>query len=139
MLFRTKNNPVLIGERCVGKAAIVEGLAQRIVKRDVLAGLVARLYSFDMGAIMAGAAKYKGEHEDPIKSALNEVEKVSEEGDPCIILFIDALHIIASCGAEGGGAEGGGMDAGNLFKPPPGVWKVQVYWWYYPRGVPQVH
>ncbi|KAF9056154.1 P-loop containing nucleoside triphosphate hydrolase protein [Panaeolus papilionaceus] len=109
---RTKNNPVLIGEPGVGKTAIAEGLAQRIVKRDVPASLIARLYSLDMGALMAGA-KYKGEYEERIKSVLNEVEKASEDGGPGIILFIDELHLIMA----GRGAEGGGMDAGNLFKP----------------------
>ncbi|KAF5314034.1 hypothetical protein D9611_006804 [Ephemerocybe angulata] len=109
---RTKNNPVLIGEPGVGKTAIAEGLAQRIVNRDVPASLLARLYSLDMGALMAGA-KYKGEYEERIKSVLNEVEKASEEGGPGVILFIDELHLIMA----GRGAEGGGMDAGNLFKP----------------------
>ncbi|KAL7285323.1 hypothetical protein ACG7TL_000418 [Trametes sanguinea] len=108
---RTKNNPVLIGEPGVGKSAIAEGLAQRIVNRDVPASLIARLYSLDMGALMAGA-KYKGEYEERIKSVLNEVEKAAEEG-PGIILFIDELHLIMA----GRGAEGGGMDAANLFKP----------------------
>ncbi|KJA29123.1 hypothetical protein HYPSUDRAFT_73692 [Hypholoma sublateritium FD-334 SS-4] len=109
---RTKNNPVLIGEPGVGKTAIAEGLAQRIVNRDVPASLIARLYSLDMGALMAGA-KYKGEYEERIKSVLNEVEKAAEDGGPGIILFIDELHLIMA----GRGAEGGGMDAGNLFKP----------------------
>ncbi|CDO71582.1 hypothetical protein BN946_scf184911.g52 [Trametes cinnabarina] len=108
---RTKNNPVLIGEPGVGKSAIAEGLAQRIVNRDVPASLIARLYSLDMGALMAGA-KYKGEYEERIKSVLNEVEKAAEDG-PGIILFIDELHLIMA----GRGAEGGGMDAANLFKP----------------------
>ncbi|KAI8995647.1 P-loop containing nucleoside triphosphate hydrolase protein [Trametes punicea] len=108
---RTKNNPVLIGEPGVGKSAIAEGLAQRIVNRDVPASLIARLYSLDMGALMAGA-KYKGEYEERIKSVLNEVEKAAEQG-PGIILFIDELHLIMA----GRGAEGGGMDAANLFKP----------------------
>lgn len=110
--FRTKNNPVLIGEPGVGKTAIVEGLAQRIVNRDVPASLIARLFSLDMGALMAGA-KYKGEYEERIKSVLNEVEKAGEEGGSGVILFIDELHLIMA----GRGAEGGGMDAGNLFKP----------------------
>ncbi|KAF5312437.1 hypothetical protein D9619_003271 [Psilocybe cf. subviscida] len=109
---RTKNNPVLIGEPGVGKTAIAEGLAQRIVKRDVPASLIARLYSLDMGALMAGA-KFKGEYEERIKAVLNEVEKAAEDGGPGIILFIDELHLIMA----GRGAEGGGMDAGNLFKP----------------------
>ncbi|TFK41163.1 P-loop containing nucleoside triphosphate hydrolase protein [Crucibulum laeve] len=109
---RTKNNPVLIGEPGVGKTAIAEGLAQRIVKRDVPASLLARLYSLDMGALMAGA-KYKGEYEERIKSVLNEVEKAADDGGPGVILFIDELHLIMA----GRGSEGGGMDAGNLFKP----------------------
>ncbi|KAF9015157.1 P-loop containing nucleoside triphosphate hydrolase protein [Cyathus striatus] len=108
---RTKNNPVLIGEPGVGKTAIAEGLAQRIVKRDVPASLFARLYSLDMGALMAGA-KYKGEYEERIKSVLNEVEKAAEEG-PGVILFIDELHLIMA----GSGSTEGGMDAANLFKP----------------------
>ncbi|KAI6153595.1 P-loop containing nucleoside triphosphate hydrolase protein [Pisolithus tinctorius] len=101
---RTKNNPVLIGEPGVGKTSIVEGLAQRIVNRDVPASLFGRLFSLDMGALMAGA-KYKGEYEERIKSVLNEVEKSAEQGNQ--------LHLIMA----GRGAEGGGMDAGNLFKP----------------------
>ncbi|TCD71541.1 hypothetical protein EIP91_008922 [Steccherinum ochraceum] len=108
---RTKNNPVLIGEPGVGKTSIAEGLAQRIVNRDVPASLLGRLYSLDMGALMAGA-KYKGEYEERIKSVLNEIEKASDEGTG-IILFIDELHLIMA----GRGSEGGGMDAANLFKP----------------------
>ncbi|PSS37755.1 hypothetical protein PHLCEN_2v448 [Hermanssonia centrifuga] len=108
---RTKNNPVLIGEPGVGKTSIAEGLAQRIVNRDVPASLLGRLYSLDMGALMAGA-KYKGEYEERIKSVLNEVEKASEEGAG-VILFVDELHLIMA----GSGSEGGGMDAANLFKP----------------------
>jgi ATP-dependent Clp protease ATP-binding subunit ClpB len=102
---------VLIGEPGVGKTSIAEGLAQRIVNRDVPASLIGRLFSLDMGALMAGA-KYKGEYEERIKSVLNEVEKSSEDGQS-IILFVDELHLIMA----GRGAEGGGMDAGNLFKP----------------------
>ncbi|KAJ3937812.1 MAG: P-loop containing nucleoside triphosphate hydrolase protein [Lentinula lateritia] len=109
---RTKNNPVLIGEPGVGKTSIAEGLAQRIVKRDVPASLFCRLYSLDMGALMAGA-KYKGEYEERIKAVLNEVEKAAEDGGPGVILFIDELHLIMA----GRGASGGGMDAANLFKP----------------------
>ncbi|KAF8078626.1 P-loop containing nucleoside triphosphate hydrolase protein [Lyophyllum atratum] len=109
---RTKNNPVLIGEPGVGKTSIAEGLAQRIVNRDVPASLIARLYSLDMGALMAGA-KYKGEYEERIKSVLNEVEKAADDGGPGVILFIDELHLIMA----GRGSEGGGMDAANLFKP----------------------
>ncbi|KAF9459898.1 P-loop containing nucleoside triphosphate hydrolase protein [Collybia nuda] len=109
---RTKNNPVLIGEPGVGKTSIAEGLAQRIVKRDVPASLIAKLYSLDMGALMAGA-KYKGEYEERIKAVLGEVEKAAEDGGPGVILFVDELHLIMA----GRGAEGGGMDAANLFKP----------------------
>ncbi|KLO14465.1 hypothetical protein SCHPADRAFT_903277 [Schizopora paradoxa] len=108
---RTKNNPVLIGEPGVGKTAIAEGLAQRIVKRDVPASLFCRLYSLDLGALMAGA-KYRGEYEERVKAVLNEVEKAAEEGTG-VILFIDELHLLMS----GSGGEGGGMDAANLFKP----------------------
>ncbi|KAI9512595.1 P-loop containing nucleoside triphosphate hydrolase protein [Russula earlei] len=109
---RTKNNPVLIGEPGVGKTSIAEGLAQRIVNRDVPASLIARVFSLDMGALMAGA-KYKGEYEERIKSVLNEVEKAAADGGPGVILFIDELHLIMA----GRGSEGGGMDAANLFKP----------------------
>ncbi|KAF9514058.1 hypothetical protein BS47DRAFT_1362009 [Hydnum rufescens UP504] len=112
---RTKNNPVLIGEPGVGKSALAEGLAQRIVKRDVPASLFGRLFSLDMGALMAGA-KYKGEYEERVKSVLKrslslpEIEKNADEGIG-IILFIDELHLIMA----GGGGEG--MDAANLLKP----------------------
>lgn len=109
---RTKNNPVFIGEPGVGKTSIAEGLAQRIVKRDVPASLITRLYSLDMGALMAGA-KYKGEYEERVKAVLSEIEKASDDGGPGVILFIDELHLIMA----GRGAEGGGMDAANLFKP----------------------
>ncbi|KAI0814981.1 P-loop containing nucleoside triphosphate hydrolase protein [Irpex lacteus] len=104
---RTKNNPVLIGEPGVGKTAIAEGLAQRIVNRDVPASLIGRLYSLDMGALMAGAS-HRGEYEERIKSVLDEVEKAADQGTG-IILFIDELHLIMQ--------SGGGMDAANLFKP----------------------
>jgi ATP-dependent Clp protease ATP-binding subunit ClpB len=111
VVIRTKNNPVLIGEPGVGKTSIAEGLAQRIVNRDVPASLIARLFSLDMGALMAGA-KYKGEYEERVKAVLNEIEKSAKDGIG-VILFIDELHLIMA----GRGAEGGGMDAANLFKP----------------------
>lgn len=109
---RTKNNVVLIGEPGVGKTALAELLAQRIVKRDVPASLVSRLFSLDMGSLMAGA-KYKGEYEERVKSVLNEIEKNAEQGIG-IILFIDEMHLIMAGKGDG---EGGGMDAANLLKP----------------------
>jgi ATP-dependent Clp protease ATP-binding subunit ClpB len=105
---RTKNNPVLIGEPGVGKTAIVEGLAQRIVEGDVSETLKnRRLVSLDMGALIAGA-KYRGEFEDRLKAVLKEVEEA--EGD--VILFIDELHTLV-----GAGASEGAMDASNMLKP----------------------
>ena len=105
---KTKNNPVLIGEPGVGKTAIVEGLAQRIVKGDVPDNLRdKKLFSLDMGALVAGA-KYRGEFEERLKAVLKEVEK--SEGN--IILFIDEIHTIV-----GAGKTEGAMDAGNLLKP----------------------
>ncbi len=105
---KTKNNPVLIGEPGVGKTAVVEGLAQRIVRGDVPQGLKDRkLFALDMGALVAGA-KYRGEFEERLKAVLEEVKK--SEGQ--IILFIDELHTIV-----GAGKTEGSMDAGNLLKP----------------------
>jgi len=105
---KTKNNPVLIGEPGVGKTAIVEGLAQRIVKKDVPDNLKDKtIFSLDMGALIAGA-KYRGEFEERLKSVLKEVKK----SDGRIILFIDEIHMIV-----GAGKTEGSMDAGNLLKP----------------------
>ncbi len=105
---RTKNNPVLIGEPGVGKTAIVEGLAQRIIQGDVAESLKnRRLVALDMGALIAGA-KYRGEFEDRLKAVLKEVEKAEGE----VVLFIDELHTLV-----GAGASEGAMDASNMLKP----------------------
>ncbi|MFD8473771.1 ATP-dependent chaperone ClpB [Streptomyces globisporus] len=106
---RTKNNPVLIGEPGVGKTAVVEGLAQRIVKGDVPESLKGkRLVSLDLGAMVAGA-KYRGEFEERLKTVLSEIK----ESDGRIITFIDELHTVVGAGAGGDSA----MDAGNMLKP----------------------
>ncbi len=105
---RTKNNPVLIGEPGVGKTAIVEGIAQRIINNDIPESLKNHvIYALDLGLLIAGA-KYQGEFEERLKGVLKEIEESSDT----IILFIDELHMLV-----GAGATGGGMDASNLLKP----------------------
>lgn len=105
---RTKNNPVLIGDPGVGKTAIVEGIAQRIVANDVPENLKhKKIYSLDLGLLIAGA-KYQGEFEDRLKGVLKEIEEAKDD----VILFIDELHMLV-----GAGSHGGGMDASNLLKP----------------------
>ena len=106
---RTKNNPVLIGEPGVGKTAISEALAQRIVAGDVPAALIdRRIMALDLGALIAGA-KFRGEFEDRLKGIMKEVT----DSDGGIILFIDEIHTVVGAGAGGSG----GIDAGNLLKP----------------------
>ena len=104
---KTKNNPVLIGEAGVGKTAIVEGLANRIIKNDVPNNLKnKRIWELDMASLIAGA-KYRGEFEERLKAVLKEIK----ESDGEIIMFIDEIHMIVGAGAEGA------MDASNILKP----------------------
>jgi ATP-dependent Clp protease ATP-binding subunit ClpB len=110
---RTKNNPVLIGAAGVGKTAIVEGLAERIVRGDVPDSLKNnRVLSLDVGALIAGA-KFRGEFEERLKAIIREVQKTADS----TILFIDELHTVVGAGSTGGGDGAGGMDASNLLKP----------------------
>lgn len=106
---RTKNNPVLIGDPGVGKTAIVEGIAQRIINNDVPESLrAAQIYALDLGLLIAGA-KYQGEFEERLKAVLKAIEQAEKQ----VILFIDELHMLVGAGAT----SGGGMDASNLLKP----------------------
>ena len=105
---KSKNNPVLIGEPGVGKTAIIEGLAQRIVKEDVPSGLKDKIiYELDMASLVAGA-KYRGEFEERLKAVLNKVK----ESNGKIIMFIDEIHLIV-----GAGKSDGALDASNMLKP----------------------
>ncbi|WP_338984143.1 ATP-dependent Clp protease ATP-binding subunit [Spiroplasma endosymbiont of Othius punctulatus] len=116
---KTKNNPVLIGEPGVGKTAIAEGLAQRIIKQDVPSALKnKRILELDMGSVMAGA-KYLGDYEERIKGILNAIEKTNGE----VILFIDELHLIVGAGKTG---NGGGMDVANLLKPQMARGEIKI-------------
>ena len=127
---RTKNNPVLIGEPGVGKTAIVEGLAQRIVAGDVPEGLRdRRLISLDISAMVAGS-KYRGEFEDRLKAVLKEI--ADAKGN--IIVFIDELHTIV-----GAGAAEGSMDAGNMLKPMLARGELRCGRRDDARRVPQAH
>ena len=105
---RTKNNPVLVGDPGVGKTAVVEGIAQRIIKNDVPESLKnCQIFSLDLGLLLAGT-KYQGEFEERLKNILKEIEESTEP----IILFIDEMHMLV-----GAGSSGGAMDASNLLKP----------------------
>ena len=126
---KTKNNPVLIGEPGVGKTAIIEGLAQRIVRGDVPEWLKDRsVFSLDMGALMAGA-KYRGEFEERLKAVLNEIK----QSDGHILLFIDEVHTIV-----GAGKTEGSTDAGNMLKPMLARGRIALYWCDNTRRTPPV-
>ena len=121
---KTKNNPVLIGEPGVGKTAIVEGLAQRIVRKDVPEGLKEKqIFELDMSSLIAGA-KYRGEFEERLQAVLKQVK--DSEGQ--IILFIDEIHTIV-----GAGKTDGAMDAGNMLKPMLSARGIALYWSYNTR------
>ena len=127
---RTKNNPVLIGEPGVGKTAVVEGLAQRIVRGDVPEGLKdKKIVALDMGALIAGA-KYRGEFEERLKAVLKEI--VDAQGE--IVLFIDELHTVV-----GAGAAEGSLDASNMLKPHAGARRAAHDRRDHARRVPQAH
>jgi ATP-dependent Clp protease ATP-binding subunit ClpB len=127
---RTKNNPILLGEPGVGKTAIVEGMAQRIVDGDVPENLKSKiLVSLDMGLLVAGA-KYKGEFEERLKAVIKEVTDSNGE----IILFIDEIHTLIGAG----GGEGA-MDAANLLKPALSPWRTSCYWCNHVKGVSEIY
>ena len=127
---RTKNNPVLIGDPGVGKTAIVEGLAQRIVAGDVPEGLKGkRVWALDIGALLAGS-KYRGEFEERLKAVLTEIQTAAGE----IILFIDELHTIV-----GAGAAEGAVDAANMLKPMLARGELRCDRRDHARRVPQAH
>ena len=123
---RTKNNPVLIGEPGVGKTAIVEGIAQRIVNNDVPESLKNKqLFALDLGLLIAGA-KYQGEFEERLKGVLKEIE----DGKDDVILFIDEMHMLV-----GAGSHGGGMDASNLIKASTCTRHIALYWCNDPQRI----
>ena len=126
---RTKNNPILLGEPGVGKTAIVEGMAQRIVDGDVPENLKSKtLISLDMGLLVAGA-KYKGEFEERLKAVIKEVT----DSDGEIILFIDEIHTLIGAG----GGEGA-MDAANLLKPALARGETACNWSDNSQGIPEI-
>ncbi len=126
---RTKNNPILIGEPGVGKTAIAEGLAHRIINGDVPENLKSKLiYSLDMGALIAGA-KYKGEFEERLKSVVKEV--TSSDGQ--IVLFIDEIHTLV-----GAGASEGAMDAANILKPALITRRIASHWSNYLKRISKI-